>query len=789
MYGYTWTKDNGIFRLGIDAPIQKEIRPVFAEELDFFEMANKWKYKASNAPLLWAEGIRRYVKNGVPIADAKGGGFYTKPKIVPLSDKQLKLSPINLEKLWAVNEELMNGLIQKSIAFIRDTYDKYASKGYKFVVAFSGGKDSLVLLDLVQRALAPDQFVVIFGDTGMELSDTYKAVEKARTLYPTLNFHVAKSWLPANETWKKFGPPGRRLRWCCAVHKSVPTLLLLKELSHSSKIRAVVFDGVRSEESAQRATYADLSEGQKHSTQVNCSVILKWNTAEVYLYLLHRDILINAVYRKGLFRCGCAVCPMSSNWWDGITNILYKEDLAPFLKEVEDYSKREKPESEVKKYIEQGGWKGRFGGRGIIGGGNRVHEVIEDNTLKLHLNSTTQEWLDVAPLLGSIIERDVLEGEQSIRKQWVNFKVTKVDAGVRVEYSPFDRLDRISLSWIRGVANKVAYCVGCKVCMVECPTQAFTINDHAKISIDTSKCIHCGMCITGVQSACWAAKSLRTTTGEGQMDLKGINRYQHFGLSTAWIEHFFEIRNDCWTSKRLGNRQYDSLRVWLREAGIIESNARSGENGLITPVGECLMELGPYNPLTWAVIWTHLVHNSVLMKWYAFCVPPGDSYDRNDFITMLGDSFAEATRSNAILSLSATFNDTPIGGGLEIGIPVTVSKTKKFLKQGWTTPDPFALLYSLYLYAEKIGGHYDFTVRELLVIGRERKFDLPAVDPITIFALNPDTVKDTFQELANQYSKYLKVSFVAGLDNIQLDSKITSLDILKAAVDAASKEA
>ena len=140
------------------------------------------------------------------------------------------------------------------------------------------------------------------------------------------------------------------------------------------------------------------------------------------------------------------------------------------------------------------------------------------------------------------------------------------------------------------------------------------------------------------------------------MDLKGINRYQHFGLSTAWLEHFFEMRNECWNSNQLGNRQYDSLRVWLREAEIIDSNARGGEFGQITPIGESLIELGPYNPLTWAIIWTHLVHNSILMKWYAFCVPAGESYDRNDFIAMLGDSFAEATRANAILSLAATFN-------------------------------------------------------------------------------------------------------------------------------------
>ena len=37
MYGYEWTESNGIFRLTIDAHIEKEIRPVFKEELDFLE--------------------------------------------------------------------------------------------------------------------------------------------------------------------------------------------------------------------------------------------------------------------------------------------------------------------------------------------------------------------------------------------------------------------------------------------------------------------------------------------------------------------------------------------------------------------------------------------------------------------------------------------------------------------------------------------------------------------------------------------------------------------------------
>ena len=101
----------------------------------------------------------------------------------------------------------MEGLVQRAINFIRSTYDDYSRKGYKFVNTFSGGKDSIVLLDLVQRSLAPDQFVVIFGDTGMELSDTYKAVEAAQKHYPNLNFHIAKSDYSAQESWDLFGPP------------------------------------------------------------------------------------------------------------------------------------------------------------------------------------------------------------------------------------------------------------------------------------------------------------------------------------------------------------------------------------------------------------------------------------------------------------------------------------------------------------------------------------------------------------------------------------------------------
>lgn len=783
MYGYTWTKDN-LFVLSVEERIRTELRPVFRQELELLGLNSKLIVRgATKEPLLWAEGGRRYIHNGVCVAEAIGGSFYTKPKIVFNVHEPIVLKPIDINCLWKLNESLMNGLVQKSIAFVREVYEEYSSKGYKFVVAFSGGKDSLVLLDIVQRALSPDQFVVIFGDTGMEFKDTYKALERARRCYPNLNFKIAKSVLDAKESWQEFGPPGRRLRWCCAIHKSVPTLLLLKRMFGGRNVHAVVFDGVRKEESEKRAKYKEVAEGKKHINQVNARPILEWSTAELYLYLLKRGILLNDAYCYGMSRVGCAVCPMSAGWRDAISSTVYPDDIKPFLSVIEDFARRNKGNAEVKKYIEQVKWGARMGGIGMPNARTHVFETNDEKSVTFLIPEPQQEWLDVAQILGPIVERNKNELEQNIRGHIYKLFIEKdKSTGIKVTYSS-DRpisTDRQAIGWIRGVANKVAFCVGCQTCMCECPTGAFQIDENKKIHILSSKCIHCAKCITELCKSCWRAFALALPK-KGNFMYKGMDRYKGFGLRMEFVEHYLQDPVNCWNEKVLGNLQYESLRIWLRDAQVIDPTSRSNQPSALTGI---LSALTCHNPLTWAIIWVNLAQTSPLVRWYLFEVPVGELLERNELMGFIDDEDcpAERTKKNVITTITDTLSNSPIGAGLEVGIPLIVGKTRKFLKQGWTTPDPFALLYALYLYAEKIENHYDFTIRELLMIGRERKFDLPAVDPITIFALNPDTVKGTFQELANQFPQYIKVSFVAGLDNVQLDSKVTSLDILKAAV-------
>jgi len=264
MYNIKWDCETRGYELVPTAVgVQKEIRPVFYEELELLGFGEYWKYPKTNKPLLWAEGTRRYIYQGELVAEAHGGSFYTKPRI-EIKKHGLHLEPVDIEGMVQKNKALMTGLVQNSLEFIYKTFKKYRKRNFDICyVAFSGGKDSLVVLDLVQRALSHDDFVVVFGDTGMEVKSTYQAVDRAKKRWSTIKFFSAVSSYSPQITWKEFGPPSRIHRWCCSVHKTAPSLLLLRHLLGKDNIRALVFDGVRSEESELRYPEGFLDKKQK----------------------------------------------------------------------------------------------------------------------------------------------------------------------------------------------------------------------------------------------------------------------------------------------------------------------------------------------------------------------------------------------------------------------------------------------------------------------------------------------------------------------------------------------
>lgn len=773
MYNYKWDKDTrGYVLVPYTDGVKKEVRPVFYEELKLLGFDRYWDFPKTDQPLLWAEGARRYIYEGELIAEAHGGGFYTKPTL-DIKKSHITLVPADVPAMISKNAALMRGLAQDALEFIYDTYQRYSKRRYNIsYVAFSGGKDSLVLLDLVQRALAKDDFFVVFGDTGMEIKSTYKSVERAKARWSDLRFYTARSRYNPEETWKEFGPPSRIQRWCCSVHKSAPSLLLLKSINGGDALRALVFDGIRAEESDKRSKYSREMIGGKHNIQVNASPLLEWGSAELFLYIFERNLLLNDAYRYGIVRVGCAVCPMSSPWRDYISYAVYKDDLQDYLEKIAQYAENiGVPEGQIQRYIEEGGWKGRAGGRGLENGAMHVIEQSDTRSIYFFIRQPKSQWLDWARAMGDIVPNGDGDFEQRILGRSYPFSIKELGGGIEVRFSDIDiAVDRKAVSLIRNIANKAAYCIGCQVCMVECPTGALSIGEGG-VHIDEALCSRCLKCLE-MDKGCLVAKSLTITTGGKSMISKGssLNKYQTFGLRQNWLEAYFSMRDDLWTSDKLGNRQIDALRVWLRDADITDKNK-------ITPLGQRLAALGAGNPITWSIIWTNLSYNSTIVRWYVLNAQLKKLYTKNELIDMLGDNYSVSTRSNALSSLFELFRYSPLSGDLGIIKLEMFGKTnrvKTVCKRGWEHPEPISVLYALYRYAESEDGRYDFALSEL----EQFSDNMRGVSPIALFGIDSDEIRKILQGLAIEHPDYIDVEFTRGLDNIFLKKEHNALDVL-----------
>ena len=99
------------------------------------------------------------------LAKVKGGSIYKAPEIVIVEAPEPEGYPLRFVDIPAMvekNRDIMEQLVQDTIKKIYNTYVEHRNKVDVFYVAFSGGKDSVVVLDVVQRALPHNEFKVFF---------------------------------------------------------------------------------------------------------------------------------------------------------------------------------------------------------------------------------------------------------------------------------------------------------------------------------------------------------------------------------------------------------------------------------------------------------------------------------------------------------------------------------------------------------------------------------------------------------------------------------------------------
>lgn len=768
MYSYEWDQRTRGYRLTTQTGkfVASEIRPVFTEELALTGFEAHLVFDPSERrPLLWAKQ-NVYLYRGEEIAKLNKTR-YGKPLDIEWKGalcgddgsregaktrKKVRLVPVDVGAMVAKNRGIMTALVVDTLKRIKEMYDAYTGKCDVVYIGFSGGKDSVVLLDLCHKVL-PLDVPVVFSDTDMELPVTYRVWEKIQSRYEGRPFLKVSAKTTALENWRLFGPPSQALRWCCSVHKSTPAILALKERIGKRSIKTLAFVGVRGEESQRRSEYDDIGNGLKSQSQVNAMPILAWSAHELWLYIFEHDLVLNEAYRKGLPRVGCLMCPMSTDRQNDLIRMNYPEEVAPFADAVRYTIDREfSSEEDADAFVYEGGWFARKSGvslKQVI-----VEPGVERKSDQVICEFPTEAMPDLKEWLKAIGE--IKGAELSLREDGQRGLLQCVWAN--------GKADKSVSKWLAYAVHKAIACIGCNACEAECPTGALRLekdicSGKVKAFIDEATCVHCMRCYAP-DDGCLRYYSKRYA-GAKTMNISGINKYMTFGLKPEWIEVLANEGANFRQTTALGNRMVPSAVTWFREAGLIEDSTAITTT-LLLEVGK---KHGFSALLFWQLLWFRLANISPLVKWYVCNTDFDTGYTMKRIDESLAQSVGSASvRKGALQSLCQLIKTSPLGEGDWALIEAEMKgRAVEKLTRRSRLVDPLVVLYGLYVMAEK-SGRGAFTVRQMMAT----EFDGEVVSPLAAFGIQPDEFKKQCMGLAAVYPDFIACSFTLGLDEVRL---------------------
>jgi phosphoadenosine phosphosulfate reductase len=758
MYSYTYDKKTGGILLNSSPTgFSKEPRPVYAPELDVLGFYKYWKYdKQTDRPYMWAEA-NHYYYCGTLVAKLKGGNIYTAPEIIipngedgkPImpEPKGISLRPVDIGATVEANREMLEIIEQSTVKKILAIYTKHKARLDCFHVAFSGGKDSCVLLDLVRKALPKGSFVVVFGDTGMEFPDTYEAINKTKQqcAEDEIPFYIAKSHLNPKESWELFGPPSRVLRWCCSVHKSAPQTLKLREITGKDDYIGLDFVGVRAHESVARSEYEYENYGKKQKGQYSHNSILEWTSAEVWLHIYANDLIINEAYKKGNSRAGCLFCPMSGGSSDFLRRGAYCNEIDEYVKIIKDtnsWDKHSKTDTET--YITSGGWDNRRSGRGIKANISRYKESTNNGVISIELinpMSDWEEWIKTTSDIGVTYD---------VRKSTQGFIVSVSEQAIK-ENPAWGKI-------FRQAFRKAAYCSGCKVCETNCTNSCISF-EAGKVKI--TDCIYCHEC-HDLPGGCLMYNSLKIPQGEKKM--KAINCFDDHAPKSSWLVSFFKSQEGFLVSNDLGPNQFTHFKRFLRDATLIDGNSFSPFAGLISQIGwETDTALG--------LILMNLVCNNSQIEWYVKNLDISRAYDKKFVEEMLLASEVKEKAARSVVKSYKRLIETPLGTNLRFGY---VTDEGDLVRTKCSVSDPLVVLYGLFKFAEKCTDYKEFTLATLL----NESIDRDGISPTRIFGLDRDYMTPLLLGLSAKHPEFITASFTHDLEKITLAEDKSSKDVL-----------
>lgn len=409
------------------------------------------------------------------------------------------------------NEKIINQITEKALEFIQKVVSEY---NLDTVVSFSGGKDSLVTLDLVYNALPKENYKVLFVDTGLEFPETVQYVNEIIEYY-NLSDNYIQEESPTELFWeafKKFGPPARDFRYCCKFAKLAPVRKALSKLNPNSKF--LCFVGQRRYESYIRSK-GEIWQNKYLSNQINVSPIQNWNALMIWLYIFYKKLPYNELYNQGFERIGCWLCPSS--------NMAHFKILQ---KTHPDYSK--KLTLEINKWVEThklpklyetaGLWRFKRLPKKIMNILPKAELVkIKRPTSAFHFkgaNLIESECVSEPPtIIGAFSQSVEINRIKETLKMYFNtvrtYKNQFVyasnkddsifiysDGTFKLSIKEIKRLKKRIVDTIRNLSISVfraMECTKCGLCIEECPRNAIKIQDGLLL-IDEKVCIQCLEC-------------------------------------------------------------------------------------------------------------------------------------------------------------------------------------------------------------------------------------------------------------------------------------------------------
>lgn len=771
MYSYSHDADTGGLLLRPEPlAFSLEPRPVYHRELTLLGFDKICQYPRSDeAPIMWAEA-NNYFYRGRKVARATGGSLYGAPRLEVLDEglRGSELVSVDVAAMVERNRGLVDSLAEEAMGFVYNKRRRYARQVDLFYVAYSGGKDSQVVLDLVRRALPADAFKVLFGDTLMEFPDTYSAVEQtsAECRASGIDFVRARSHLEPAQSWRLFGPPATVQRWCCSVHKTAPQVLALRRLTGKADCRGFAFIGIRGAESERRSEYQRVAVGKKHTGQWNAYPILDWNSAELFAYMLQRRLLVNEAYKRGSHRVGCLMCPRAAERSDYVAQQCYPEEMGRLVASVrEAYEGRFRTDAAREEFIANGGWKARKCGDDICQPFN-YEDRVEGESLIISIKDPHSNWREWIKTLG-----DLSGGPQQFsittKLRTVNFKAAEEDGILQVALPAM--LSKTAANFVKQfkfIFHKAALCVGCGECEANCPTGSLHFV-NGKISI-ANDCTGCGQC-RDLFNGCLLFDSTRKTKQMTVTNPKSLNSYSHHAPKMEWFDQLFQLKDKFLTDNTLGSRMLFNFKRFLRDADILSGTQ-------YTPLGRLFLSRSPTDESCWGLILANLAYTPQT-GWALTHVDVGQTAEDKYLREQLVSDGAKPTIVPDVLTCFNRLGQLPIAN---VGYPRCVktssspSPTYTLTRHPWPHPSPLAVLYSLYLYAERCGGLHHFTLPRLY----DPSVQADGISPARIYGLDADTLRALLQGLAIAHPDFIGVSFTHGLDAVDLNETRQHGDVI-----------